>query len=213
MRADRSHRSTPAAIARGRSRARSVVAALALAALAAGVSACGGGSSGGGGGGGMMPNPACVAFAGSTAPSASTVTADDGSGSTCALAEVEIVATDVAGVFGAAFTVTFDPAVVQYVSVDTSDSHLRTGGTSLQVLDGNPPAGASEVVIGITRVASTAVDFVGSQTLCRLRFQRVGGAGTMSALGFKDERLLDVGNPNPGPIPGVTFSGGTFTVN
>jgi len=189
-----------------RSAGRKAPAAVVVAALFGVVFGCGGG------GGGGTPST-CVDFVSATPmPGASTVTAQDGPGSTCSAAQVRVVVTDVANVFGAGFEIRFSPAAVRFSGVvDVSTSFLGNDAVPLQALASELEPG--RWLISITRLSGTApgIDFVGSHDLCRLVFTRVGSSGT-SALTFADETLFDDATP-PVAIPNVTWTGGTFSID
>lgn len=166
-----------------------------------------------GGGGSSDPAPqVCVEFTGAVAmPGAMTVTAQDGTGSTCSAAQVVVNITDVNDVFGAGFDVVFDPTAVRFSgTVDLSNSWLGNDGVTVTPF-------ATEVapgrwVVGLTRTSATApgIDFTGTRELCRLVFTRVGNTGN-SSLTFENESLSDSSAP-PQDIVGVTWTGGTFAI-
>ena len=160
----------------------------------------------GGGGGGPTPIP-CLDYARSATPSPGTVVADDGTGSTCNVAVVDLIVTDVNDVFGASFNVRFDPAVVAFTGASASGSVL---GANVDVVQNVVASG--EVSVGITRrQPDPGVDVVGGQRLIRLTFARVATGNASSSLSFVNASLLDSSAP-PQPIPGITFSGGSMTV-
>jgi hypothetical protein len=128
-------------------------------------------------------------------------------GGACNLVAVELQVTDVNDLFAAELTVQFDPAIVAYDGVNTVGSILESGGTQVEVIETALPG---SVQIGVTRLASTGVDAVGSQRLLRLTFRSVAGAG-MSAVGYTGTDLFGSETP-PQPKPGITWTGGTLEI-
>ncbi len=161
-----------------------------------------------GGSGGAAAPPINFVYAPATGASPS-VTTDLGAASDSSVAVIEIYVTDVFDVFGANFTLNFDTAVVAYTGFDVVGSHLASDGEAVEpVVDQTQPG---EVTVGLTRLASTGIDFSGRQFLIRIRFLRKTTAGT-TALAFASNDLLNSMTP-PQPIPGVQWFGGTFQVN
>jgi hypothetical protein len=162
----------------------------------------------GGGDGGTMAPALCLSFTGAQPPAPGRVAARAGSGGSCAARSVELVVTDVSDVFSGSFTVTFDPARVSFGGASAAGSLLAAGGTQVNVVQTNAQPGS--VTIGIGRIgSSTGVNVTGSQVLVRLTFAPVS-AGT-SALGLTGGQLFGSQTP-PQPKSGLTFTGGTFTV-
>jgi len=161
-------------------------------------------SCGSSGGGAAAPG-SCLSYGAAGAAAANTVVARQAAGASCDLIAVEFVVTGVSDLFATAFTVQFDSAVVSYESLTIIGSVLSSDGAALQVIE---QESAGQVVIGITRVASTGIATDG--ILVTLIFRRLAASGT-SPLSFTGESLLDSSTP-PAPIASVWF-GGTFTIN
>ena len=161
---------------------------------------------GGGDGGGATAAP-CLSFVGAQAPAAGKVVARLAAGGSCAARAVEIVVTDVSDVFGAQFTVTFDPTQVSYAGASSTGSILASGGAQVSVQqDGT----GGNVAVGISRIGvNTGVNVTGSQVLIRLTFAPVA-VGT-SSLAVSNAQLFGSQTP-PQPKPGLTWSGGSFTI-
>lgn len=145
----------------------------------------------------------CVEFVAAAAPAAGTVAITENPSSTCGAAVLDLIVTDVSGVFGASFDLVFDPTAVSYQGLSTTGSFLGTNLQSLVDLD------TGSVSIGITRTGTTSTaDAVGSQVLATVTFLRNGASG-MSSLQVTDESLLDNQMP-PQSLAGVSWSGGSF---
>jgi hypothetical protein len=161
---------------------------------------------GGGDGGGAAAAP-CLSFVGAQAPAAGRVVARLAAGGSCAARAVEIVVTDVSDVFGAQFVLTFDASRVSYAGASAQGSFLTSGGAQVSVQEGG---GGGNVTVGISRVGvSTGVNVTGSQVLIRLTFAPVAvGASTLSL----SNAILFGSQTPPQPKPGLTWSGGSFTI-
>ena len=188
----------------GRRTLRRRIAPLVVLACFGVVFGCGGSSNDNGG---MTPTT-CVTFV--TAGDPTTFTAVSGSAA-CSTVEVRILLNDVQNVYGGGFELTFDPAVVRYNGLDTTDSHLTSDGRVLFELepDSNDWPGLGTVTIGVTRTPPLdGVDFDASQEFCSLSFSKVANSGstelTLSELKLQDPDGFDFVN--------VTASGGTFTI-
>lgn len=140
-------------------------------------------------------------------PGADTVALHEGA-STDDIVTVRVAVTDVGGIFGAAFDLTYDPGRASFVNW-TSGTLLEQGGhTPSYQVDGRTPG---QVVVGASRQGSApAVDAVGTVPLIELRF-RVTQAGT-SQIAFQSPDLLD-DQLQPQPIPGIQWFGGTLVGN
>lgn len=122
-------------------------------------------------------------------------------------ASVEVVGTDIAGVFAVAAHVQYDSTKVGFVRLETTGSALAQDGTNLLVRVEELPLG--ELTVGVARNASTAVNLVGTQLLMTLVFAPVNqGAGEMT---IETPCLTDGAEP-PQPLGSVTCSGGSFSV-
>jgi hypothetical protein len=165
------------------------------------------GCGGGDGSGGAAAAP-CLAFVGTQSPAAGRVVARQAAGGSCAARAVEIVVTDVSDVFGAQFTLTFDATKVSYAGASSSGSFLTSGGVQVSVQEDGAATGT--VTVGISRIGvSTGVNVTGSQVLVRLTFAPVA-VGT-SSLSISSAILFGSQTP-PQPKPGLTWSGGSFTI-
>jgi cysteine-rich repeat protein len=136
---------------------------------------------------------ACMVFVPDAVPG--TVSSVGIPGGACNLVTVELQVADVNDLFAAELTVQFAPAIVAYDGLNTVGSILESGGTQVEVIETALPG---SVQIGVTRLASTGVDAVGSQRLLRLTFRSVAGAG-MSAVGYTGTDLF-------------TWTGGTLEI-
>lgn len=153
----------------------------------------------------------CVQFIPSegSIPSPPNVVAQPGIGSTCSEAEVELVITGpLTGVFGASFTVLFDPSVVRY-------SGLSTAGS---VLDGplifqEDEDDLGEVVISLTRQGTRTVDVTEPDTLVRLFFTKATDQSAGSGLEFFPADILDAQLQPIRDISHLKWEGGQFSVH
>ncbi|HXV77593.1 MAG TPA: hypothetical protein VD788_14870 [Candidatus Polarisedimenticolaceae bacterium] len=146
-------------------------------------SACGGGGSSGGGGGGMG-NLVATFVAGNPAPGANTISLAPG-GSNGASFSVVVQITGRNDLLSAAFHVTYDPAVAEFVGFSSAGSFLTSNGDDLffdAELDQGMP-GEVKVIAAITDERPPGVDFVGTQTLITLNFMALTTAQN-SAFGF-----------------------------
>ena len=165
------------------------------------------GCGGGDGGGGATAAP-CLSFVGNQAPATGRVVTRLAAGGSCAARAVEIVVTDVADVFGAQFTLTFDATKVSYAGATSSGSFLTSGGAQVSVQEDS--TGSGTVSVGISRIGvSSGVNVSGSQVLIRLTFAPLA-VGT-SSLALSNAILFGSQTP-PQPKPGLTWSGGSFTI-
>jgi len=160
--------------------------------------------------GGVLANP-CLDFDPDGAAVAGAVTTRLSDDSTCTLVTVEIVATGINDVWSLDTTLTYDPSVVAWTGNSTVDSVLGADGTAVAALV--DLTGTGELTIGISRVAADDGVDIGAEggVLLELFFAlntTVAGDGVIT---LGDECLRTVGEPPP-VIPGVTCSGGTFTV-
>jgi hypothetical protein len=164
------------------------------------------GCGGGGDDGGTGTMPTCVGFTAASPAASNTVSTRESSGSTCEVARLELVVTDVDDLFGASVTVTFDPAVVSYEGWSTTGSLLESDGADLELLE-NVDAGA--VKIGVSRFgADTGIDVVGTRLLLTLRFRKATDNGA-TPLAYTNGKLTG-SEPQPQVKPGVTWVGGTL---
>ena len=185
---------------------RSKIAVMVLATLLA-VTGCGGGGSRTAG----AVSSSCLSYAPASGPVSSTVVTSSGGGSSCGVLELEFVITQITDVFGGSFTVNYDPSFMNFDSASVVGSHLGSDGAMLDIQAG---IAAGEVSIGITRLASTGIDFTGAnQVLIKVLFARTQSSGTATApLTITDGRLLGSETP-PVEKPGITWHGGEVTLN
>lgn len=160
---------------------------------------------------GSSDNPTaaiCMSFDGEAGAGGSEVRMQDAAGSSCQVAEIEILVSDVNGVFGAAFDLAYQSQRVRFSGIDTSDSVLARDGAQLLV---EATDTGSLIVVGIARTGTAAaIDISGTEVLARVVFERTSPNASTSELNFLNENLLDASGP-PLPIPGVAWRDGTFT--
>ena len=148
----------------------------------------------------------CIQFRPAAAPAPGTVAAIDGAGSVCGVADLELVITDVPDVFAAAFTVTFDPALVSFSAVSTTGSVLESDGAALEVV---VVEGTGAVDVFVSRFGvSTGVNAVCAATLLTVRFVPIAPAGS-TMVTFSATKVLGSETP-PLEKPGITWSGGVL---
>jgi hypothetical protein len=163
--------------------------------------ACSGGSGGSFGGDGSQFTASFLPD--QPAPPAQTVSAAEGS-SDGQFVTVSIEVTGAQDVFAALFEVTV-PAGVVYVDWDPG-TLLESGGNQATYFVTQPDAG--RVRVDAARLGGTGVDVSGSRTLVRLTFRAVQ-TGDFT-LAFDEAELYDDGPPQPLPIGGLTWYGGTI---
>jgi hypothetical protein len=155
----------------------------------------------------VVPPDPCIEFAPSQPSASGTVSSRLGADSTCLLAAVEIVGTDIDDVFAVAALIEYDPAAIDFVSMSTAGSALGEDGAQILAQAVQDPLG--EITIGAARNADDAVDIVGTELLVTLYFQAI-------ALGSGDVNVptpcLTDGGENPVPRNDVACSGGTLMV-
>jgi hypothetical protein len=168
---------------------------------------------GGGENGDDVLTEACLDFAADAEPGAAqtkVVAMRKGSGSSCGKLAIEVVAKDVLNLHTVSFSVTFDPALVEFDRVSTSGSVLASDGARLL---GGPSEGTGEVAVDLARESAVGVNASGTQHLLTLFFDRRGTSGTADA-SFSQLELLNPGPPGgaPAPIAGVTSIDGTLLI-
>jgi hypothetical protein len=179
--------------------------------------ACGGG--GGGGGGGTAPPLTATFTASNPTPGAGDV-ALQGASASNATFTVDVTFTDIADVFGATLTLTYDANVIRFDTSSTATTFFTPGPVSndrfLEV-DGST---AGVVRIAASRFAGDpGVDVVGTRSLARLTFTaRRETAG--SALNFAGNLEVCDSQIDPdaacganGAIVVQSYSGGTVIAN
>lgn len=179
---------------------------LACIVLAIGAAACGGG------GGGETPGGGPPAFSASfvpqvTSPGPNSVSMIEASKSGD-LVSLGVQVTDVAGLFGSAFDIDFDPIRLDFVDFQVGsalEQGLPAGST---VLYNIAELQSGRLVASVTRQGNVGtVNVVGAKRLVTLRF-RVLEAGNFPLLFAAGSQLYDGQQPNQ-PISGITWSGGT----
>lgn len=150
----------------------------------------------------------CMSFDGDAGAAGSEVRMQDTAGSTCQVAEIEILVSDVNGLYGAAFDLAYQSPRARFRTVDTSTSVLGRDGAQLFVQTTDT---GSRIVVGISRTGTAAaIDVAGTEVLARIVFERASPNAATSDLTFLNANLLDASGP-PLPIPGVVWRDGTFT--
>ena len=149
---------------------------------------------------------ACMAFVPGPVPG--TVSSIGIASGICNLVTIELQVTDVNDLFAAELTVNFDPAIVSFDGLSTAGSILESGGSQLQVLETEVAPG--NIQIGVTRLAMTGVDAVGSRRLLQLTFRSVAVSG-MSSVSYSSTDLFGSETP-PLPKPGITWTGGALEI-
>lgn len=156
--------------------------------------------------GGSSPPAVCVEYMAAAGPAASTVSTADNAASNCSTARVDVVLSDVTDVLQVNFDVVYDSSQVNYQSVSTAGSFLRSDGNAIQVVI-TPQAG--RVKVGLTRV-NTGIDFTGNQVVAQLNFARRATSGS-SALTLDNGQVFGSEAP-PVEKNGIGWSGGTFVI-
>jgi hypothetical protein len=152
---------------------RSAIATIAISVAV--LASCSGGS-----GGGVIADPVAAGFApAAPAPAAASVTLQAGAAADDVI-EVDVVLTDVAGVFSLAFDVVFDASHASYAGAIEGD-FLSSGATDTEFL---VTAAPGRLIVGLSRIQDGAngvpdVDAVGSRVAATLRFRvlRPGASG------------------------------------
>jgi hypothetical protein len=158
-----------------------------------------------------VPDAVCVEFAPAEAPEAGMVTARAASESTCDVAVVEIVATDIDDVFSIETDVLYDNVAVRYLGFDAEGSVLGADGVEVVPIVSEVEDG--RITLGIARRSSTGIDVSGTRLLVKLFFLNNPVAGTTGSLTLTDECLRGSEEPPDDVKPGLTCAGGTFTIN
>ena len=159
-----------------------------------------------------QPGNPCIQFTPAAVPAPQTVTAVEGLGSGCDVVVIDLVVTDVDDLFGTKFDLTFDQTKVVLATVSTTTSVLTSDGAPL--LRQVTTIATGHVHVALTRSqVTTGVPVVGGGNLATLTFLRSATGGS-TPLNFTDAELLDPGTQQtePAPIPGITFSAGSFQI-
>ena len=175
-----------------------------------------------GGGGGTNPAPPGISAAwtpDNPNPGNTTISMGAGNASASNFA-VPVQVTGIDNFFGAAFTVTFDPASAAFVSFSDAGSVIDDGNSTVLI---NATAGAAgEVLVNATRQQEPpggnyvpGVDVGATSLLITLNFRATVATGG-NAFAFAATEVQTCADP-PGdtcqPLGGVTYSGGTMTAN
>lgn len=158
-------------------------------------------------GGGSAPIVPTVSasFTPEAEPQADSVTlAEEGSSADTVTLRVDV--TDVSGVYGSDFELSFDPDLVVFVGWSAGTA-LGTGSEVLYLTDSGTPG---RVSVGASRTGPDGTDVVGSEPLVYLTF-RATDAGA-SVLDFESGALFEDEPPFPS-IPGVAWFGGSIVAN
>jgi len=158
-----------------------------------------------------LPEAVCVEFTPAEAPEAGKVVARAGAESTCDVAVVEIVATDIDDVFSIEADVLYDNVVVRYLGFDAGGSVLAADGVGIVPIVSEVEGG--RITLGIARSASTGIDVSGTRLVVKLFFLNNLIAGTTGSLTLTDECLRGSEEPPDDVKPGLTCAGGTFIIN
>jgi hypothetical protein len=123
---------------------------------------------------------------------------------------IDINITDTAGVFGAAFTVTYDTSMATYAAY-SAGTLLEQGGQSVFYDVNESQPGQVDVVATRLTQGAPGADANGSIPVIRLRFDvdEVGG----NTLAFQANTLWDASQPLPQPVAGVSWHGGAIVAN
>lgn len=153
--------------------------------LLAGTLACGGGGGGGGNPPTQPPLPA-LAFtpAGTGANGTVSLVRSNGTDPTTLVLELRV--REVAGLYGAAFDLTFPEAVLRFDTA-SEGTFLSAGGvaTAFQVA----PVGTGRLVVGISRLGSGSGVAAGEGLLATFRFTAIAAGG--GNLAFSANRCYD----------------------
>lgn len=168
------------------------------------LAACGGGGGGGGGGigGPTTPGPS-ITFspAGTAGPNA--LALRQGPGSTASRLILELVAEDVAALYGISFDLQFPVSVLSFEAASEGAFFASDGSsTTLQAVE--QPAG--NLVIGLSRLGQVP-GLSGTGVLLTLEFRPVGsGSGTLR---FEANQAFDASGD---PLPAVVWGAGSVQV-
>jgi hypothetical protein len=155
----------------------------------------------------VIPTELCVGFVPSELPVSGNVVSRLRADSTCAVAFIEVVGTDIDDVFSVAAHINYDRTAVEFLQLDTNGSALSQDGALLNVRVEELVAG--ELTIGVARNANDSVDIVGTRLLMTLLFLPLNlGASEMAV----ETPCLTNGDEPPLPLGDVSCSGGSFDV-
>jgi hypothetical protein len=151
----------------------------------------------------------CIDFiASNPLPESSAVTARKGPGTGCDTMIIDVVVSQVADLYGAAFDVIFPADLASFGQSSAEDSALTSDGEEIIALARE--AWPGQLVVGISRLGAVPGIDVVEGLLIRLRFEKIGAEGT-APLDFDRSGLFDP-SVSPGGIPGINWYGGLVTV-
>ncbi len=161
---------------------------------------CGGGGSSGGGGGVVPPSIIASFTAAKSDPDTMDVTLQRKSQSSDSFT-VDVVITDVNGVFSASFDLVYDGTLLDYLNYTEGDFLNGDGATTSFLISEQ----SGRLVIGASRLGQVpGINAVGDRVLMSIAF-RVKKTGSTS-VSFENNSLLDSGGT---PIQGLEWFGGT----
>ena len=121
---------------------------------------------------------------------------------------VNVLVVGAQGVLGASFDVVYDPSHVNFFNWSHGELLEADGHAPTYLLSATRPG---VLVVGLSRFGEAGgVDSNGTAILIRLTFRAVEAGG--SALRFANGDLLQAG-PDPGPIPGLEWYGGSVAAH
>jgi hypothetical protein len=156
-----------------------------------------------------VPEAVCIEFTAAGAPGVGNVVARAGAESSCEVAVIEWIATDVSDVFAIEGEITFDADAVRYGGFDLTGSVLSADGVQLVAIVNEVEQG--RLTLGISRQAATGIDVSGSRLVVKLAFISNFLAGTTSTISVTDDCLL--GSEDPPVAKDLGCLGGTLTIN
>jgi hypothetical protein len=171
---------------------------------------CGGDD--GGGGGVVIPPGLCVDFTPSELLTPGNVVMRLRDDSTCAVAIVEVVGTEIDEVFSVSAHIEYERTAVAFAGLSTSGSVLSRDGVPLIAPDDDDDVEltAGELTVGVARNADDTVDIDGTQLLMTLFFVPLNqGASDMTI----QTPCLMSGEEPPVFLDTVTCSAGSFAVD
>jgi len=157
----------------------------------------------------VLAPPKCIDFVAAGNPTNATVVMNKNGGAVCERLAVQLDVTGVNDVFAADFSVSFDPNLFSYDGHDKSGSFLSSDGATVQVLETTQNG---EALVAISRFAvTTGINVTSTRPLITLFFRHRGASGS-GTLSFSRSILLD-SQASPTAIPGVQWTGGTFSID
>ncbi|MFN7973542.1 MAG: cohesin domain-containing protein [Acidobacteriota bacterium] len=162
---------------------------------------CGSGDDSSNGGGGVF----IATFSPAGSPVANSISMQPNTANGAAVV-VNFDATQMTDLYGAAYTITYSPAVLNFVGADDAGTFLATGGVTVLFNAALENGQEGRLVVGISRAGQVS-GVSGSGTLHNITFRGVAVGST--SLNFTSASAID---SNGTTIPGVTYSGGTVSV-